>query len=79
MKPAPINPILTALDQQAECYRRLAKLAAVQHEYVQQSQTEELLDVLGRRQEVLNQIVVHEKAIAPAKGRWPDANWFATL
>ena len=64
------DPIISALDQQVACYRRLAKLAEVQHEYVQQSQTEELLDVLARRQEVLDQIAGFERTIAPAKQRW---------
>jgi hypothetical protein len=65
------TPILTALDGQVECYRRLAKLAEMQHEFVQQSQTEQLLDVLGRRQEVLDRIGAFERTIAPAKRDWP--------
>jgi hypothetical protein len=65
------DPILTALDGQVECYRRLAKLAEMQHEFVQQSQTEQLLDVLGRRQEVLDRIATFERTIAPAKRGWP--------
>jgi hypothetical protein len=64
------DPILVALTDQVACYRRLAKLAETQHQYVQQSQTERLLEVLGRRQEVLDQIAALEVALAPAKGRW---------
>jgi len=65
------DPILSALNGQVECYRRLAKLAEMQHEFVQQSQTEQLLDVLGRRQEVLDRIGAFERTIAPAKRDWP--------
>jgi hypothetical protein len=66
------DPIIVALEQQVACYERLAKLAAVQHEYVQQSQTEELLDVLARRQAVLDQVAGFERTIAPAKERWSE-------
>ncbi len=40
------DPILEALTRQVECYRRLSKLAAVQHEHVKNNRTEELLMVL---------------------------------
>ena len=66
------DPILTALDEQVACYRKLAKLADTQHEYVRQSQTEKLLEVLARRQEVLDQIAALEKTVAPAKREWPQ-------
>ena len=46
----------TPSHEQVGCYQRLAKLAELQHEHVQQSQTEALLDVLEQRQEVLDQI-----------------------
>jgi hypothetical protein len=64
------DPIILALAEQVSCYRRLAKLAETQHQYVQQSQTERLLEVLNRRQEVLDQVAALEVALAPAKGRW---------
>jgi hypothetical protein len=66
------DPILAALDEQVGCYRKLAKLAEAQHEYVQQSQTEKLLEVLRRRQEVLDRIAGFEKTVAPAKREWPQ-------
>ena len=73
MKPATDDdPIISALDQQVACYRRLAKLAEVQHEFVQQDRTEQLLELLVRRQEVLDQIAAFERAIAPAKRGWAD-------
>ena len=62
--------ILTALEEQLRCYKRLAKLAQQQHEYVKQSQTEQLLEVLARRQVELEQIAELEKTISPAKRAW---------
>src|SRR5205823_15084778 len=66
------DPIIRALEEQVECYRRLAKLAQVQHVHVQQSQTEALLDVLKNRQTELTQIARLEHQIAPAKKAWPQ-------
>ena len=66
------DPIILALEEQVCCYKRLAKLAELQHEHVQQNQTESLLEVLGQRQEVLDQVAKHEAIIAPAKRRWSD-------
>ncbi len=64
--------VVEALKEQVACYRRLAKLAAIQHQHVQQSQTDMLLDVLSRRQEVLDQVARLERVIAPAKRLWGD-------
>jgi hypothetical protein len=66
------DAILEALDQQVVCYRRLAKLAEQQHEHVRQSRTEELLSVLGQRQQVLDQAAELERSIVPASRRWSD-------
>src|SRR3954471_22977835 len=68
----PNESILTALQDQVTCYRQLAKLAELQHEHVQQGQTEGLLDVLGKRQQVLNEISGLERIIKPAKSTWPE-------
>ena len=69
--------ILAALQEQVDCYRRLAKLAEIQHEHVQQGRTEQLLEVLGQRQEVLGEVARCETRIAPAKRQW--AAYLATL
>jgi hypothetical protein len=66
------DPVILALQEQVACYRRLAKLAAVQHEHVQQGRTEQLLDVLRSRQEVLDQLSRLNGVIAPAKERWSE-------
>jgi hypothetical protein len=66
------DPILEALQQQVGCYRRLAKLADMQHEHVRQSATEDLLAVLSQRQQVLDQVASLEQAILPAKRRWSE-------
>ena len=62
--------VIEALTEQVACYRRLAKLAAVQHDHIQKGRTEELLEVLQSRQQVLDQLERHEKVIAPEKQRW---------
>ena len=66
------DTILAALTQQVCCYRRLAKLAEIQHEHVQNSRTEQLLEVLSQRQEVIEQIAEFERSLAPAKRRWSE-------
>ena len=71
------DPIIDALHAQVECYRRLAKLAALQHEHVQQGRTEQLLEVLNHRQAVLDQLGALERVVAPAKRQW--AQFAATL
>ena len=71
------DPIILALQQQVVCYQKLAKLAELQHVHVQKGETDELLNVLQRRQEVLDQISAFEKVIAPAKRGWND--YLATL
>ena len=62
--------VIAALEAEVECYQRLAKLAEVQHEHVQENRTELLLDVLGQRQEVLSRIVELERVAAPARKQW---------
>jgi hypothetical protein len=71
------DPTLLALADQVACYRRLSKLAQAQHEHVRQGRTEELLDVLKSRQQVLEQIAAHEAVVAPAKRNWNE--YVATL
>jgi hypothetical protein len=66
------DPVIAALQEQVTCYQRLAKLAEMQHEHVQQSQTEALLEVLQRRQEVLDQVSRLEQVIVLAKRRWGE-------
>jgi hypothetical protein len=64
------HPVIAALREQVDCYRRLAKLAEVQHVHVQQSQTEQLLLVLASRQDLLDQLRLHERTVAPERKRW---------
>src|SRR5438046_646502 len=66
------DTIILALQEQVGCYERLAKLAELQHQHVQQNQTEALLEVLGRRQEVLDQVARLEQTIAPATRQWSE-------
>jgi hypothetical protein len=62
--------VVVALEEQVDCYRRLAKLASIQHEYVQQEQVEALLDLLRRREEVLERISRLEQLLGPVKKTW---------
>ena len=66
------DPVILALQEQVGCYQRLAKLAERQHEHVQQSETEALLEILSLRQDVLNQVSRLEQTIVVAKKRWAD-------
>jgi DNA primase len=66
------DPIIEALAEQVACYTRLAKLAIVQHQHIQNSKTEELLSVLSSRQEALDQLTELEKTISPAKRKWAE-------
>jgi hypothetical protein len=62
--------VMSALHEQVGCYRRLARLAELQHLHVQQNQTEALLEVLQSRQQMLDRITELEAVIAPAKRNW---------
>jgi hypothetical protein len=66
------DPIIGALDAQLGCYQRLAKLAQIQHECVRQSRTEQLLEVLTSRQDVLRQVAQYEQVLEPVKNRWGE-------
>jgi hypothetical protein len=66
------DAVISALQQELDCYQRLAKLAKTQHEHVQNSRTEDLLLVLSQRQQLLEQIALFEQTIAPAKRDWPQ-------
>jgi hypothetical protein len=71
------DAVIESLAEQVACYRRLAKLAQIQHEHVRQSRTEQLLEVLKARQEVLEQIARHEQVVGPVKRQWQE--YLATL
>jgi len=61
------DSVIVALEEQLGCYRRLSKLQELQHDHVQQSRTEQLLEVLGQRQSVLDDVARLEQTIGPAK------------
>lgn len=62
--------VIQALEDQVGCYRRLAKLADVQHGHVEQNQMEPLLDVLKDRQAVVEQITRLEAVLGPVRKDW---------
>ena len=63
-------PVIEALAAQVACYRRLAKLAEAQHDFIQNARTEELLQVLRDRQTLLDQLSGHEEVVGPVKRNW---------
>lgn len=65
-----LESTLTALEAQVGCYRRLAKLAEVQHQHVCQGQSEALLNVLRQRQAVLDEIGGLELTLVQARRAW---------
>jgi hypothetical protein len=64
------DTIIAALAQQLGLYRRLMKLAELQHECVSNGSTEELLGVLGQRREVLEEVGAIEQGVAQARKDW---------
>ena len=64
--------VIDALEEQVGCYQRLAKLAHIQHEHIQQSQTDALLEVLKSRQAVLDEIERLERTVGPVKQTWAN-------
>jgi hypothetical protein len=66
------DDVIQALEGQVNCYRRLVKLAELQHGHVQQNQTEALLDVLKNRQTLLDEIMRHEQVVGPVKRGWNE-------
>jgi hypothetical protein len=60
--PPATDPTLASLEQQVDCYRRLAKLAQLQHVHVEQNRTDAMLDEIHRL----------EQSIGPAKQRWGE-------
>jgi hypothetical protein len=63
---------IESLERQVDCYRRLAKLAQLQHVHVEQNRTDALLDVLQSRRATLDEIHRLEQTIGPAKQRWGE-------
>lgn len=68
----PDDEVLPALRRQLDCYERLAKLANVQHEHVQNSRTEELLGVLSQKQRFLEELAELENITGPIKKDWKN-------
>lgn len=66
------DSILDALAGQLGCYKRLAKLAQIQHEHVRQGRTDQLLDVLRSRQDLLEQVSGFERLVGPARQNWGE-------
>lgn len=68
---------LAALHEQVNCYRRLVKLAEAQHDHIEQSRTDALLEVLQQRAGEVERIGQLEALVAPLRRAWSDltAGW----
>jgi hypothetical protein len=66
------EPSIAALTEQLACYRKLARLSALQRTYVQQNQTDELIGVLESRGILLNDIARLEQLVSPLKRHWNE-------
>jgi hypothetical protein len=64
------DTIIAALTEQLGLYRRLMKLAELQHECVSSGSTEELLGVLSQRREVLEAVGAIEQGVAETRKDW---------
>lgn len=64
------DSILAALQQQLDCYRKLARLAEAQRDHVQQGSVEALLQLLQNRQAVLDELSRLQQVLAPVRKEW---------
>src|SRR5437868_1560172 len=64
------DTVIAALAEQLGLYRRLMKLAELQHQCVSNGSTEELLGVLGQRREVLEEVGAIEQGVTGIRKDW---------
>ena len=64
------DEILQAMRLELECYQSLAKLANTQHECIQNSLNAELLQVLAKRQQFLQEIAKLQQIVIVARRDW---------
>lgn len=67
-------PIILSLETQLAHYRKLQKLSELQRQFVRENQTDELLQVLQSRSELLTEIARLEQDVAPLKRSWADTS-----
>ncbi|MGF1635101.1 MAG: hypothetical protein ACFCVE_14715 [Phycisphaerae bacterium] len=67
------SQLVQLLTRQVECYRDLLKLSDVQSELVRQGRDDELLEVLARRQGVMDRVSDIDARLSTAKADWPAA------
>jgi hypothetical protein len=74
MTDATVQPeqFVAALQAQASCYRRLAKLVEVQHEHVEQNRADALLEVLSARQEEMTRIAAIDASVGSVWRGWSE-------
>lgn len=71
--PLPAFPAVERLlDGQAKLYRDLEALSTRQGELIDSERTDELLTLLGEREQVLTRIQTLNDAISPVRARWQE-------
>jgi len=60
------------LQQQRETYLRLRELADTQRQAIETDQPEDLLRILGRRQQLITELTEINTALEPFRSRWSD-------
>lgn len=66
-----IKLVLTALEDQLDCYRRLADLSRQQADLIKQGETTRLLDLLRRRERQTVAAAELERSLVSFKRTWP--------
>ena len=64
--------LVALVDEQLELYKELDALSMRQHELVESEDTDGLLKVLGKRQELIKSITDSATRMAPYRARWDD-------
>src|SRR5205809_107914 len=64
--------IIAALEAQVQLYRQLVELAGEQHRCVNAGETDQLIEVLDRRQGVLRDVGEIEQQVRPVLRGWQD-------
>ena len=69
---------LAALREQRDCYARLDALSREQKQFVNDGDSDALLDVLQRRQTWADKAVEIDRTLQPLKAGWPESARFWT-
>ena len=71
-----VKLVLTALEDQLDCYRQLANLSRQQADLIKSGETARLLDLLKQRERQTQAAAELEKSLATFKRNWPNGQDF---